>query len=115
LKFVAGSGNIPFIEQNAMEGRGLRGYSKGKYRGDQLYMLQGEYRWTFWNNFGLVGFGGFGWLVDSPSEIDTHNILPSIGTGIRYMMAEKNRINIGMNIAWGRDDYQFQISFSEAF
>ena len=59
---VFGLGDVPFNNLAVMGGRGsdLRGYTQGEYRGKQMLAVQGEYRYNFPNNMGLVGFAGLG-------------------------------------------------------
>ena len=47
----------------------IRGYSKGEYRGDQVYTAQVELRQNISNKFGMVGFLGAGVAVDQFSDI----------------------------------------------
>jgi len=42
-----GLGNVAFEQQVTLGGRDIRGYSEGKYRGDGLMDIQGEYRYNF--------------------------------------------------------------------
>ncbi len=110
-----GVGDVPFEEQAIMAGTDLRGYTSGKYRADQKYTLQAEYRWAFAKRFGLVAFAGFGYVADKMSEIQLKDILPSAGVGLRYMMIPDYRINIGVDIAVGKDDTAFYCRITEAF
>jgi hypothetical protein len=108
-------GTVPFEAQTVVGGRVLRGYSDGKYRGDQVYALQGEYRWNFYKRLGAVFFGGVATPVTEGTQWDASYILPAAGTGIRYMMIEEIRANIGFDIALGKQDYGIYIRFAEAF
>ena len=110
-----GVGDVPFEEQAIMAGTDLRGYTSGKYRADQKYTFQAEYRWTFAKKIGMVAFAGFGYIADKISEIQLKDILPSAGVGIRYMMIPEYRINIGVDFAVGKDDTAFYFRITEAF
>lgn len=109
------SGDVPFTEQYIMGVQNLRGYTNGKYRSDQMYSTQAEFRWRFWRRWGAVAFGGFGWSVNTLSEISLDNILPSIGVGGRFMMIEDYRINARIDVAMGRDDWGIYFGIGEAF
>ena len=63
-----GLGEVPFNNLLVVEGTDLRGYSMGEYRGKQLMALQGEYRYNFKGNMGLVGFAGLGTIYGSNIE-----------------------------------------------
>ncbi len=111
----AGVGDVPFEEQAVMVGTDLRGYSSGKYRGEQKYTVQAEYRRTLFKKIGAVAFGGFGWVADDISRIRLANILPSIGIGVRYLMIPAYGINVGIDFAVGKDDTAFYFRIGEAF
>ena len=40
-------GSVPFQGQNVVQGDDIRGYSQGKYRDNQVYSIQTEYRHRF--------------------------------------------------------------------
>jgi len=115
LYTAMGLGDVPFEDQAIMGFVDLRGYTSGKYRADQKYALQAEYRWTFYKKFGVVAFAGVGWVADKISQIRFEDTLPSVGAGIRYMMISRYRINIGIDFAVGKDDSAFYFRISEAF
>ena len=115
LQSKIGLGDVPFEEQAILSGTDLRGYTSGKYRADQKYTFQAEYRWAFSKKFGMVAFAGFGYVADKISEIKLEDILPSAGLGLRYMMIPDYRINIGVDIAVGKDDTAFYFRITEAF
>ena len=111
----AGLEDVPFEDQAIMVGTDLRGYSSGKYRGEQKYTFQAEYRRPLFKRFGAVAFGGFGWVADEISRIRLADILPSIGVGVRYLMIPAFGINVGIDFAVGKDDTAFYFRIGEAF
>ena len=110
-----GFGDVPFVSQSIMMGPDLRGYANGKHRADQKYTVQTEYRWQFYKRLGMVGFGGVGWVADKVEELRLDEILPSIGAGIRYMMIKEWHVNVGMDVAAGKDDVTLYFRIGEAF
>lgn len=109
------SGDVPFQGQNVVMGDDIRGYTNGKYRADQVYTIQGEYRWNFYKKLGVVGFFGLATAVDKLNEISDAEILPGIGCGFRYMMIPSEKINVGFDIATGKDDWGIYFRIGEAF
>ena len=103
-------GNVPFVGQHTVGGRDIRGYSVGKYRGDQQYSVQAEYRWNFYRRWGAVGFFGAA-FVEKPSS----GALPAGGIGIRFKIIRSRDINIGLDGALGKDDSGFYFRIGEAF
>lgn len=110
-----GVGDVPFEDQAIMVGTDLRGYSSGKYRGEQKYTFQAEYRRALYKRVGAVAFGGFGWVADNISQIRLAEILPSAGIGVRYLMIPAFGINVGVDFAVAKDDTAFYFRIGEAF
>ena len=106
-------GEVPFEAQTIVGGNVLRGYSKGEYRGDQVYSIQGEYRWNFHKKWGSVFFAGAAVPVMKGEPVN--DFLPSAGAGIRLMMIPDIGINIGIDAAVGKDDYGLYFRIGEAF
>lgn len=106
-------GKVPFEAQTIVGGNVLRGYSKGEYRGDQVYSVQGEYRWSFHKKWGSVFFAGA--AVPVTKGEDDFNFLPSAGAGLRFMMIPDIGINIGLDAAVGKNDYGVYFRIGEAF
>ena len=42
-------------------------------------------------------------------------VLPGVGLGLRYLMIEKERINIGVDVATGKDDWGIYFRIGESF
>lgn len=109
------SGDVPFQAQNTVGRDDLRGYSKGKYRGNQVYAIQAELRQDVYGKLGMVGFLGVGSAVDKISDIPESEFLPSIGVGIRYLAIPKEKIRIGIDFGVGKDDWSLAFRIGEAF
>lgn len=97
--------DVPFQGQNIVDQDDIRGYTEGRYRDNQVYALQTEYRHRFENKFGVVDLFGVATAVESVSKMDNAPFLPGGDFGIRYMAIEKMRINIGIDAALGKDDW----------
>ncbi len=109
------SGNVPFEGQSVVGGDDIRGYSQGKYRNDQVYAVQAEYRWRFYKRWGLVAFAGVASAVAKLSDIPKNEILPGVGAGLRFRMLPAEKINIGIDYGVGKDDYSITFRIGEAF
>jgi len=42
-------------------------------------------------------------------------MLPSVGFGVRYLMIGKEKINIGVDVGFGRDDWSLAFRIGETF
>jgi outer membrane translocation and assembly module TamA len=107
---------VPFYALSQF-GRGadLRGYELGQFQDKQLLAAQAEYRFEFTKRIGAVAFAGVGEVMPSLHAITFDNLLPSIGVGLRYVMAEQNHVSLRFDVAWGRDGPLVYLSVGEAF
>ncbi|TAJ14334.1 hypothetical protein DMA11_05625 [Marinilabiliaceae bacterium JC017] len=112
---LVATGDVPFEGQYVVGRDDIRGYADGKHRADQVYNIQGEYRWNFYKKWGMVAFAGIATAVDNPSEINFKDLLPGGGVGLRYMAIPSEKINIGMDVAVGRNDWGLYFRIAETF
>lgn len=110
----SGLGDVPFIGQKVIGGKDLRGYTKGEYRSNGVLAIQSEYRYNLYKKIGAVGFAGMGYAFES-NGIKSSGILPSFGTGIRYLVIPKQRMNIGLDAAIGKNDWGVYFRIGEVF
>lgn len=109
------SGDVPFEGQSFIGMDDLRGYSKGEFRGDQVYTAQMELRQNIHKKFGMIGFLGAGVAVNQFSDITNTEVAPSIGVGVRYLMIPSEKINIGIDVGIGKDDWSLSFRIGESF
>ena len=109
------AGDVPFEGQTVVGSDDIRGYSQGKYRNDQVYTLQAEYRWNFYKRWGMVAFAGVASAVAKFSDIPDNDLLPGVGAGIRFKLLPHEKINIGIDGAVGKGDYSITFRIGEAF
>lgn len=110
-----GLGDIAFQQQVTIGGKDIRGYSEGKYRGDGLMALQGEYRYNFGEKMGLVGFAGVSTIYGSDTPEFDWKAYPGLGVGYRYRAFKAVKFNIGLDAAVGKDDWGIYFRIGEAF
>ena len=63
----------------------------------------------------MVGFFGVASAVNKFNEIVKTQLLPAGGVGFRFMMIEKERINVGFDFAKGKDDWGLYFRIGESF
>lgn len=110
-----GLGNIPFEQQVTIGGKDIRGYSEGKYRGNGLISIQGEYRYNFNEKMGLVGFAGAATIYGSDTEYFNWRLYPGAGAGYRYRAFKTEKFNVGLDAAVGKGDWGIYFRIGEAF
>jgi hypothetical protein len=96
-------------------GSDLRGYEVGRYRDQAMVAAQAEYRFPLRGRFGGVVFGGWGKVAPSFDEMGDQLDLPSIGFGLRWLAAEKARVNLSVDIARARDSTSLYVYVKESF
>lgn len=108
-------GDVPFSGKNIVGRDDLRGYSSGKYRADQVYNIQSEYRHWFSDKWAYVAFGGIATAIDGFDELAFDKLLPAVGAGIRFLAIPSKKITVGIDVAVGKDDWGLYFRISEAF
>ena len=93
----------------------LRGYVGGRYRDKTMLAAQLEYRWRFYKRFGGVVFGGVGQVGASLGDYNSDALLPSWGVGLRFMLTERNRLNLSVDYATGVDSSYWYFYVGESF
>jgi len=109
-------GNPPFYELcqfGAMSD--IRGYQVGRFRDRRMFATQAEYRKILTNRLGFVLFAGVGEVAHTWDSFDSENLLPGGGTGIRFNLAKKQRINMRADVAYGTTGWSWNFFLGEAF
>lgn len=94
---------------------GLRGFSATDYLGKSSVSAQFEARWRMSRKWGLVGFGGAGFIGETYSRVRERELIPSYGFGLRYMVLAAKRINVRLDYARSTDSDAIHLSVGEAF
>ena len=76
---------------------------------------QVEARWQVSQRWGLVGFGGAGYIANSFNGIRDRETIPSYGIGVRFMVLKAKRINVRLDFARSTDSDAIHLSVGEAF
>ena len=113
---VYGRGTIPF-NQMAMLGGGkkMRGYYEGRYRDNNLVMLQSEYRMPLFWRIGVVGFFTLGDVAPAFNQFKINEPKVAYGGGLRWMIDQKQKINLRLDVGWAERKANFYLTVSEAF
>jgi outer membrane protein assembly factor BamA len=110
------NGEVPVMRLAPAGGdRILRGYAKNRFLDDNFAGAQAEYRFPLYRRFGMAAFAGVGDVFDQPSDVHFSNIKYSIGSGLRYALNKEQKLNIRVDIGYGREGSNFYIVIGEAF
>ncbi len=93
-------GNTPFYMKPFVL---MRGVPAMRYQGEKVAQLESELRWQFWQRFSVLGFVGAGSAVDELSKLTKTSNIVAGGLGLRYELAKKHGIHMGLDMAWSRD------------
>jgi len=93
----------------------LRGYEAGRYRDRVMFATQAEYRLLLPWRLAVALFGGVGEVAPRASAINTANLLPAGGVGLRFSLSSQYRVNYRVDYAWGKNGGTLIVSLGEAF
>jgi outer membrane protein assembly factor BamA len=117
------SGKLPYLvlpslgeDQRARSGRG---YTNGRYRGDNIVYGEVEYRFPIWPCSNIIGGVLFVNAVTTSCKAKDialfEYIRPAVGFGIRVMVNKYFRTNINLDYAIGMKSQGFYFSGQETF
>ena len=113
-------GDVPYfnLAGTALDasGRSGRGYVLGRYRGKQMLYGETEYRFDISRN-GLWGGVVFANL-QSFTELSTGEFiyaLPAAGTGLRVKFNKRSKVNLTLDVAAGKDSFNWYFNLGEFF
>jgi outer membrane protein assembly factor BamA len=111
------TGTPPFYLMALMGGtKRMRGFYEGRFRDNNLVLLQTEWRQHIWKRFGAVAFGGAGIVADKVEHLALNNTRFTYGLGLRFTLDKKEHINVRLD--YGRGTYNssgFYLTIGEAF
>jgi hemolysin activation/secretion protein len=90
-------GNAPFYDLSRIR---LRGYSGLEFLDKKALTAQAEIGWNFYRRWTVLGFGGGGRVAKSISDLGSAPTNYAAGGGIRYLIDEKRKLNLGVDIAY---------------
>ncbi|WP_134680879.1 hypothetical protein [Paracoccus ravus] len=112
-KYKWATGDNPFFTSPSVD---LRGLQSGRYSGDSAYSTEFELRKQFSTRWGGVLFGGYGEsFVDDSRLYDAEGDIWTYGAGVRYRIARKMGLDMGLDLAKGPEEHIFYIQFGHAW
>jgi Omp85 superfamily domain len=94
----------------------LRGYYEGRYTDKNLFGIQTEYRFPLKGRFGMVAFAAMGRVGPTvPDVYSFQHLKASFGTGLRYAIDKKEKLNLRLDFGVGNNSNGFYFNLTEAF
>ncbi len=110
------TGDPPFYALPKLGGQHMmRGYFEGRYRDRNYLMAQVEYRKNLFWRFDGILFLGLGDVGNDFSDFGLSSIKYSYGGGLRYILDEDEKLNVRVDIGFGKDTMGFYFGVEEAF
>jgi hypothetical protein len=109
----ASSGGTPFFLRPYVA---LRGVQALRYQGERAAEAEAELRWQAHPRFSVVGFAGTGVARGGSAIGDRDKTVVAGGAGVRYLLARKHGLHLGLDVAAGPDDKPiFYLVFGNAW
>lgn len=112
VRFTAG--NTPWGLLSILGGSStMRGYFEGRFRDKNEMDICVELRQHVWRRNGVVAWIGAGTVFDRFDNLRWSKVLPNYGLGYRWEF--KQRVNVRLDLGFGRHCSGFIFSINEAF
>ncbi len=110
-------GEAPFFAIPLMGGpRNMRGLFEGKYREQNMSVLQAEYRWKILSRWGLAGFAGLGNVYGESNPLLLQNTKIGYGIGGRFQLSKREKLNLRLDLGHSPGEgLRVYLTFGEAF
>ncbi len=110
------AGNVPFYILPQLGGSDvMRGYFEGRYRDKDLLAVQLEYRVPLFWRIGGAFFAGAGTVAPDITRFSLLQVKPAAGFGLRYMYDLRERLNVRVDVGFGKSSSGVYITANEAF
>ncbi len=116
-------GKFPYLILSAtaydQRGRSARGYTQGRFRGNNLVYGEAEYRFPISRCGGILGGVLFlnATTANNPGQSLElfESIKPGFGAGLRIMVDKRSRTNLAVDFGFGDNSFGFYLAASETF
>lgn len=109
-------GEVPFTQLSMLGGnKKMRGYYEGRFRDHLMLLTQAEIRIQIFPRWFLNLFSSVGCVAKNFSDLQIRNTRFSGGLGIRFRIDKKQKVNLRLDTAFGKDGMKNYFTFNEAF
>lgn len=94
----------------------MRGYYEGRFTDNNFIGAQVEDRFHLKGRFGMVVFAAIGRVGATSSDLfNLDGLRPALGTGLRYAMDKKEKLNLRLDVGFGDHASGVYFNITEAF
>jgi len=103
---------IPFYAKPFVK---LRGVPAARYQGNQVMVVETQWRWNFFKSLSVLGFTGTGKAMDSLEDFGSSDWIYNYGVGARLALKKLFNLRVGADAAWSNEDFAWYISVGSSF
>jgi hypothetical protein len=105
---------LPFYMQPSLGGSNdLRGYRAYRFRGDNLFVMNAEYRYEIFSGLDMAVFGDAGQVFTRKSDFSFRNLESDLGFGFRFN--QRNKTFLRLDVAFSHEGFEVWVKFSNVF
>ena len=105
---------IPFYMQPSLGGsEDLRGYRPFRFRGDNLMVMNAEYRWEVFSGLDMALFGDAGKVVQRKGQLNFRDLESDAGFGFRFNA--RNKTFLRLDFGFSHEGFQIWVKFNSIF
>jgi hypothetical protein len=116
-------GKYPYLTLPAtaydQRSRSARGYTQGRFRGNNYVYGESEYRFPLSKCGGILGGVVFVNATSASNPAQSlklfESVKPGYGMGLRIMVDKQTRTNLAVDVGWGEKSFGFYLAASETF
>lgn len=113
---VITNGDVPFYQMGLLGGQNrMRGFYEGRFRDNQLLLLQVEYRQMIYKRIGVALFTNVGQVASLWNQMNNDNWLFTYGAGLRLQLDKTQKINLRIDVATDNKKILPYFTIGEAF
>lgn len=103
---------VPFYAKPFIQ---LRGVSAARYQGNEVMVIETQWRWNFFKSLSILGFTGTGKALESFSDFGESDWIYNYGFGGRVALKKLFDIRMGVDAAWSNEDFAWYITVGSSF
>ena len=105
---------IPFYMQPMLGGSDdLRGYRPFRFRGNNLMLMNAEYRWEVFSGLDMAVFADAGKVYMNKSQLNFSKLESNVGFGFRFNA--RNSVFMRVDVGFSHEGYQVSVKFNDLF